>query len=987
MLSMTIYFRGIAHNTNALPLDEVTGTNVGINRKSSELVETIYLAYCKQYLTSDNELENKRKTEQSTIVSSDRSTSSKTMELFGENKVEKLYLWFLFMNRPKMAEFLCSICQNQTTACLLAVDIYSKAAQKDKKNRDTLIQIAYEFDEHAKGIIDECFVKKSSLAIDIINGKATEFYDYAPLVLAKHADSKAFLASDTVQKYLNDKWYHHFDDQRQLLNVNTSFWIMLASFIFPLLPIASLFFPSLYKEYSLKPKKKINKSIQCRPILSHERISTDEKARNESFPSGRNRNSSKNCRIELGDLMSSMGLRIKYFYEAPVVRFYYYVIFYFIFLTLFSYVLLVDYFPLNRNGAKRSGIQNLPIPISEFILHIYMLNFIIDEIYQVYISDKWIHVNPFLQRQSKNTHMKDTFLIFVCFILVFLLAFSITSWSLLSTKNQITWLYSINGSLINFTIADENKVLSNWQLIRDVFNWGIWKVFGQVAEPYNDNNTDMEVVSENDIYGTFVFLYAIIFVVISNVLLLNVLIAMFNETIGDVIKKSNMIWRYQRFFLVHEFSEKPILPSPLSIIYYLVRFIIYALCRSKCIRYFSIKSNESGENNIENNFYQMNVEKEYAEIYWKSKIFIKNIQLSTEKTLQRLENKVNGDNDHQLQHFQDVKNEIRETQYLVSRRLNLQWISQRLTISQTIIPNIPANANWVQNGVTVAGGHGQGSATDQLSSPWDLFVDDDQTVVITDQGNHRIIQWKMGDTNGQVVAGGKGAGSRLDQLNHPTDVLIDKETDSLIICDHGNQRVVRWSRRSGTTQGDILLEYISCVGLAMDDQRYLYVSDDDKYEVTRYQLGDKTGTLVAGGNGTGAGLNQLNKPTNLFVDRQQTVYVSDFNNHRVMKWTKGAKEGIVVAGGQGKWNALTRLYWPNGLFIDTLGTLYVAEQGTHRVIRWPQGAKEGTVIVGGTDAGVGANQLSCPHGLSSDRHGNLYVADYSNYRVQRFSIE
>ncbi|CAF3399457.1 unnamed protein product [Rotaria socialis] len=304
-----------------------------------------------------------------------------------------------------------------------------------------------------------------------------------------------------------------------------------------------------------------------------------------------------------------------------------------------------------------------------------------------------------------------------------------------------------------------------------------------------------------------------------------------------------------------------------------------------------------------------------------------------------------------------------------------------------VIPNIPANANWVQNGVTVAGGHGQGSATDQLSSPWDLFVDDDQTVVIADQGNHRIIQWKMGDTNGQVVAGGKGAGSRLDQLNHPTDVLIDKETDSLIICDHGNQRVVRWSRRSGTTQGDILLEYISCVGLAMDDQRYLYVSDDDKYEVTRYQLGDKTGTLVAGGNGTGAGLNQLNKPTNLFVDRQQTVYVSDFNNHRVMKWTKGAKEGIVVAGGQGKWNALTRLYWPNGLFIDTLGTLYVAEQGTHRVIRWPQGAKEGTVIVGGTDAGVGANQLSCPHGLSSDRHGNLYVADYSNYRVQRFSIE
>ncbi|CAF5097314.1 unnamed protein product, partial [Rotaria magnacalcarata] len=55
-------------------------------------------------------------------------------------------------------------------------------------------------------------------------------------------------------------------------------------------------------------------------------------------------------------------------------------------------------------------------------------------------------------------------------------------------------------------------------------------------------------------------------------------------------------------------------------------------------------------------------------------------------------------------------------------------------------------------------------------------------------------------TNGQVVAGGKGQGNRLNQLDGPTNVLLDKDTDSLIICDQGNQRVVRWSHRSGTTQ-------------------------------------------------------------------------------------------------------------------------------------------------------------------------------------------
>ncbi|CAF1308038.1 unnamed protein product [Rotaria sordida] len=190
----------------------------------------------------------------------------------------------------------------------------------------------------------------------------------------------------------------------------------------------------------------------------------------------------------------------------------------------------------------------------------------------------------------------------------------------------------------------------------------------------------------------------------------------------------------------------------------------------------------------------------------------------------------------------------------------------------------------------------------------------------------------MGDTNGQVVAGGHGQGNRLDQLNGPTDVLIDKETDSLIICDRDNRRVVRWPRRNGTTQGEILIDNIRCWGLAMDDQRYLYISDFDKHEVRRYQIGDKNGTIVAGGNGQGTGLNQLNFPTYIFVDQQQTVYVSDNKNHRVMKWNKDAKEGIVVAGGQGQGNALTQLSHLRGLFVDTLGGFITTEKNETRYI-------------------------------------------------------
>ena len=190
------------------------------------------------------------------------------------------------------------------------------------------------------------------------------------------------------------------------------------------------------------------------------------------------------------------------------------------------------------------------------------------------------------------------------------------------------------------------------------------------------------------------------------------------------------------------------------------------------------------------------------------------------------------------------------------------------------ILTLPTNARWSQNGVTVAGGHGNGNAVNQLCCPHGLDIDDDnQSIVIADWWNHRIVEWKMGASHGKVIAGGQGQGNRLDQLNYPTDVLIDKETNSLFIADQWNRRVLRWSRRQDTTQGEVIVDNVECAGLAIDHQRYLYVSDIGKSEVRRYTIGDKNGIVVAGRNGQGNQLNQLNRPTYLFVDEEQDVYV------------------------------------------------------------------------------------------------------------------
>ncbi|CAF3036634.1 unnamed protein product [Rotaria sp. Silwood2] len=88
--------------------------------------------------------------------------------------------------------------------------------------------------------------------------------------------------------------------------------------------------------------------------------------------------------------------------------------------------------------------------------------------------------------------------------------------------------------------------------------------------------------------------------------------------------------------------------------------------------------------------------------------------------------------------------------------------------------NIHPNTRWQQNAITVAGGNQQRNRINQLSYPRGLYIDDDQTIYVAEEENHRIIEWKWSATSGQVVAGGNGQGREDHQLNRPYDVIIDK---------------------------------------------------------------------------------------------------------------------------------------------------------------------------------------------------------------------
>jgi hypothetical protein len=94
--------------------------------------------------------------------------------------------------------------------------------------------------------------------------------------------------------------------------------------------------------------------------------------------------------------------------------------------------------------------------------------------------------------------------------------------------------------------------------------------------------------------------------------------------------------------------------------------------------------------------------------------------------------------------------------------------------------------------VTVAGGNGPGTAADQFACPFDVVVDSNGDLHVSDPGNHRVQRWAPGGTSGVTVAGGYGQGTAAWQFKSAGRVALHSSRD-LYIADGGNHRVQRWA--------------------------------------------------------------------------------------------------------------------------------------------------------------------------------------------------
>jgi DNA-binding beta-propeller fold protein YncE len=226
----------------------------------------------------------------------------------------------------------------------------------------------------------------------------------------------------------------------------------------------------------------------------------------------------------------------------------------------------------------------------------------------------------------------------------------------------------------------------------------------------------------------------------------------------------------------------------------------------------------------------------------------------------------------------------------------------------------------------------------QFSRPHGITVGPDDTLWLTDDGNHTIRQFTA---EGKLLLTIGDADRPADPysgrpFNRPTHVALCPRTGDLYVSDgYGNSRVHKYDPRG----------------------RHL---------------------LSWGESGTDPGC--FNVPHNIATDAAGLVYVADRENHRVQ-----------VFDGRGRYQAqLVNLHRPCGLLADPRhgGRLYVGELPTHLAVNAAVpnlGARvsilslTGDLIarVGDRFPGEGPGQFIAPHGVAVDSRGDLYVAEVS----------
>ncbi|XP_051566552.1 transient receptor potential cation channel subfamily M member 2 [Myxocyprinus asiaticus] len=518
-----------------------------------------------------------------------------------------LFLWAIVQNNRELAEIGWEQCRDCIAAALAASKILRKLAQEsgedDTEEAKDMRELANHYEKQAIGVFSECHSWDSQRAQKLLIRISPSWGRTTCLWLALEADDKSFIAHSGVQALLTKIWYGE-------LSVDNPHWKVLLSMIF--FPLIYTGFLSFRRDEDIQKQNERTEQLKL-AMDSFSAGNTDAKLKRHF------RGPSQNSELEPLNCSS----RLMSLFMSPQVKFYWNIASYFGFLWLFAVVLMIDFQP---SPSWR-----------ELLLYVWLTSLVCEEVRQLYhdfdgsgfrrkakmyIKDLWnildvLSILLFITGLVCRLQASDTVLYvgkvilcidFIIFCLRLMAIFTISRTlgpKIIIVRRMMMdlffFMFLLSIWVVAYGVAKQGILIQNEERLNWIIRGAVYEpyliIFGNVPTNIDNTQFDMGSCSVNgsdplkpkcpvlnaDNMPAFpewlTIIMLCVYLLFANILLLNLLIAIFNYTFQEVQDNTDTIWKFQRYELIKEYHSRPALPPPFILLSHIILFIRGVLLR------------------------------------------------------------------------------------------------------------------------------------------------------------------------------------------------------------------------------------------------------------------------------------------------------------------------------------------------------------------------------------------------------------------------
>ncbi|CAL1535907.1 unnamed protein product [Lymnaea stagnalis] len=534
-------------------------------------------------------------------VASGQIKSRKDLTFDFEYPERDLFIFAIFFNRRKMADLFLKLGVDQIGTSLLGCSLLKALSVKAESYEETALSNSFLvhsqiLENFAISVLNECYMRSKLDAHTLLYRDMKQLGNIPILVLAERQQLMDFAEHPACQTKLTSIWKSDISPRTsQLMILLTSvlpFLIMFMKFNVPdhksaksnqVEAVGSTCLPS-----SKKPLKELSKFTKLKEV--------------KVGCSGENR--------------LNVFRALYKFYSAPVTKFTTNIMAYIILLGLFSYFLLTNIQPV--------GEPNSPSVI-EYIVWAWFATMFLEEIRQV-TSTHQRSITYKLSSWFDDFWNRFDLLTFICLVISIIMRYQLEmdkfvytrvvySITLVLTYLRFMQFYFAQPDMgpkvimirrmltdlsffffillvfvLGFGVAYHINMFPNqplsWSILYTVFLYPYFQIYGELfLDELGGKIADGDGCTKNQTIwledpsqrcpekNAIVYIFLAVYLVLTNILLINLLIAMFSYTFQKVQENSTKVWRFYRISLVYEYFDRPSLVPPIIIINLIWRMI------------------------------------------------------------------------------------------------------------------------------------------------------------------------------------------------------------------------------------------------------------------------------------------------------------------------------------------------------------------------------------------------------------------------------